>query len=368
MEEELKTAGIKDSNFGENSGLSDAQIENIVGNMMDKIELNPQSFGISSGQITELRIGDKIEFQKLFDEVISKEITIADIEHNNLMSRSAELTTEQLENIKTAEINYQPDQSKTVIGEVNSQSSNEKFDNKVYVGRVAGEDFNVHTETQPQMVTGRIMPDITNEAPFPPQIVTGEVSPQPAGAEITQVTAEANQVVGGHLVSGVDNTVYMGRVSESNISESTVTNNYSLDEVLPYQLTFSNEINSVLLKPDANLLDFKNTPFNENTFGQVDIRRIEGTFLTPSFSQIEFTKGGDTVIIREMSNGNYALMQNNQTLLNQPQTRQGLAEILNQAKDKLSQIENTNTNPADKIPESTRAELRRIEQNLKKDF
>lgn len=368
LEEELKTAGIKDSNFGENSGLSDAQIENIVGNMMDKIELNPQSFGISSGQITELRIGDKIEFQKLFDEVISKEITIADIEHNNLMSRSAELTTEQLENIKTAEINYQPDQSKTVIGEVNSQSSNEKFDNKVYVGRVAGEDFNVHTETQPQMVTGRIMPDITNEAPFPPQIVTGEVSPQPAGAEITQVTAEANQVVGGHLVSGVDNTVYMGRVSESNISESTVTNNYSLDEVLPYQLTFSNEINSVLLKPDANLLDFKNTPFNENTFGQVDIRRIEGTFLTPSFSQIEFTKGGDTVIIREMSNGNYALMQNNQTLLNQPQTRQGLAEILNQAKDKLSQIENTNTNPADKIPESTRAELRRIEQNLKKDF
>ena len=78
--------------------LSDAQIENMVGNMAAKILDNPSTY-TSFDDFNSFNVGGTIDMQKVYDELYNREITVDGVTYNNLAHRAANLTSEQVANI-----------------------------------------------------------------------------------------------------------------------------------------------------------------------------------------------------------------------------------------------------------------------------
>lgn len=108
LSEQLQQSGIGAENFGENSTLTDAQVENMVGNLMLKIQNDPETFGFESGfnpREDGLKAGDKINFNALAgkDGLGATLTDYSGKEHQSIVERATELTEKDIDNINTYE-------------------------------------------------------------------------------------------------------------------------------------------------------------------------------------------------------------------------------------------------------------------------
>ena len=87
---------------------SDADIENVTGNILQQMEKNPNAYFVDENgnplknpitNLGNIPKGAQIDFAKLYTDVLDKPITIDGVTYNNLMDRAAQLTEAQVANI-----------------------------------------------------------------------------------------------------------------------------------------------------------------------------------------------------------------------------------------------------------------------------